>query len=184
MNAFRRLMVGLVLVLLAPASWAQCANAATPSCQVYTSCFAKQCPCKGDADEYFENYGAKYCKRFLDNAAFSTAGRKWRDKTLVCLQEAIVPQLDLSANPACNCKQMRNVAFKSHVDCYTQPGSSICDLPMADVKAIAQTVDAKDAFTIDGGKQMAAVAAVCVAKSADAARKAAWKAIQDAAKLP
>src|SRR3954447_21355906 len=90
---------------------AQCASAAQPNCAVYASCFAKQCPCTGDANEYFISYGEKYCRRFLGDDNFSDVGKAWRDATLVCLQEKIVPKLDLSATPTCNCATMRAFAF-------------------------------------------------------------------------
>ena len=66
---------------------------ASPSCDVYTLCFATYCPCTG-ADEDFRTYGKKYCECFLGLNTVSAAGVKWRDETLVCLEEAIVPEAE------------------------------------------------------------------------------------------
>nr|GFC73449.1 hypothetical protein [Tanacetum cinerariifolium] len=93
---------------------ADCQNSTSPSCEVYESCFAKYCNCKQREDEYFETYGAKYCKAFLGNINFSDAGTKWRDSTLRCLQESIVPRLDLEHPDACNCKAIKDFAYESH----------------------------------------------------------------------
>jgi sulfite reductase alpha subunit-like flavoprotein len=178
LSSFSRIVaVLLCFVSVCTQANAQCSNAATPSCQVYTQCFAKYCPCQGDPDEYFERYGAAYCKSFLAAANFSEAGKQWRTKTLVCLQESIVPELKITIPPsACNCSKMRSFAFDSHVSCYTQPGASICDLPLADVLEVTRIIKLKDALTDDGRKQTARVAKKCAATAAEDGRRAAWKA--------
>lgn len=140
---------------------AQCASAASPSCAVYSSCFERYCPCSGPSN-YFTNYGLKYCRRFLMEDGWSDAGRRWRDRTLVCLQEAIVPHLPIGAPATCNCDEMRDLAYNSHVQCYTQPGASVCDLPASDVRRIWEIVDSGDLFDAYGLRQMAAVVAICL----------------------
>jgi hypothetical protein len=168
--------IALTIALLSYArlAGAQCSNSATPSCNVYEQCFAKYCPCDNDPNEYFLSYGQKYCQRFLDNANFSDAGKAWRDKTLVCLQESIVPKLDISEQPVCNCGGMKNFAFQSHVSCYTSPQHSICDLPVADIKEIGAIIDIKDAFSSDGWKQMKEVVKVCSTSAKDGTRRSLW----------
>ena len=158
-------------------SAAQCVNTAKPSCGVYKVCFAKYCPCAGNADEYFESYGLKYCERFLDAAGFSPAGLAWRDSTLSCLQESIVPKLDISAAPKCDCKSMKSFAFKSHVQCYTKPGNSICSLPVSDINVIRGIIDLKDVFNSDGWAQMKQVATICQTSAPDDHRKVLWNTI-------
>lgn len=172
-----------LLVALPFGAQGQCANAVTPSCSVYETCFAKYCPCDGKPSEYFRTYGLKYCKAFLANTALSTQGKAWRDSTLVCLQESIVPKLDISANPSCNCEQMRTIAFNTHVACYTKPGASICDLPASDVAAIAKTVDIQDLVDAAGWQQMRDVASRCEANAPDDGRRASWKAMAKVLKL-
>ena len=162
---------------------AQCANAVSPSCDVYESCFSKYCPCDGKSSEYFRTYGLKYCKAFLANTALSAQGKAWRDSTLVCLQENIVPKLDISTKPSCNCDQMRATAFDVHVACYTKPSASICDLPTSDVTSIATTVDIKDLIDAAGWRQMRDIAARCETSAPDDGRRAAWTAMARALKL-
>lgn len=162
---------------------AQCANSVTPSCDVYESCFAKYCPCDGKPTEYFRTYGLKYCKAFLANSSLSAQGKAWRDSTLVCLQESIVPKLDISVNPKCNCGEMRTLAFNTHVACYTKPGASICDLPSSDVTAIAKTVDIKELVDGAGWRQMREIAAQCEASAPDDGRRTAWKSMAKILKL-
>ncbi|MDI1270556.1 MAG: hypothetical protein PSV40_15820 [Polaromonas sp.] len=171
------------LVCSAQAAIAQCSNSATPSCDVYEKCFAKYCPCDGRPDEYFRSYGLKYCRAFLGNTALSPKGKAWRDSTLICLQEQVVPKLDISTSPSCNCGQMRAFAFESHVDCYTKPGASMCDLPASDLASIAKTVDLKDMFDAAGWRQMRDVAARCEARAPDDGRRSAWKAMAAALRL-
>jgi hypothetical protein len=128
----------LGLMYFAPTALAQCANNVVPSCNIYATCFAKYCPCNGD-DEYFLSYGKRYCDQFLGLPDFSSEGKKWRDKTLICLQEAIVPKLDISNKPVCDCKIMKQHAFVSHIRCYLAD-PSICSLPATDKLKILNAV--------------------------------------------
>ena len=178
-----KVLLASVLAAGGSSSRAQCANAVTPSCAVYESCFAKYCPCDGKPTEYFRTYGLKYCKAFLANSSLSSQGQAWRDSTLVCLQESIVPKLDISANPTCSCGEMRTFAFNTHVACYTKPGASICELPSSDVTAIAKTVDIKDLVDGAGWRQMRDIAAQCEASAPDDGRRTAWKTMAKVLKL-
>jgi hypothetical protein len=141
---------------------AQCANPITPSCDVYKSCFAKYCPCTGQQTEYFLSYGLKYCEIFLNKgASLSDSGRKWRDVTLRCLQEKIVPHLDFSESPKCDCASMRSIALKSHVECYTQERLDICGLDLKDITTILGMIDTKDLISTEALETMCEIAKVC-----------------------
>lgn len=183
MSSVLRALAGTLLGIASLDAYAQCANSMQPSCGVYESCFAKYCPCDGKPTEYFRSYGAKYCKSFLENKELSANGKKWRDSTLVCLQESIVPHLDISAAPQCNCSSMRQLAFDSHVACYTKAGASICDLPASDVKAIGTTADVKDLFDAEGWKQMRDISIICARNAPDDGRRAIWKGLAATLKL-
>lgn len=178
---YAALIVLTVNVLSSGTAHAQCVNTVTPSCGVYETCFAKYCPCQGESD-YFISYGKKYCEAFLGAANFSEAGRRWRDRTLTCLQEAIVPKLDISENPSCNCSEMRTIAFTSHIACYTQAGASICELGLSDLNEIRRIIDTGDVLSIDGMKQTKAVAVICKTTAPDDGRRTLWAAL--AAALP
>lgn len=177
------IVAGTALSTMATESIAQCANSVASSCKVYDSCFAKYCPCDGSPDEYFISYGKKYCSAFLANAKFSNAGEKWRDSTLRCLQEKVVPRLDLSDEPKCDCAKMKEFAFESHVECYTSSGASICDLGSGDLAEIAKTVDAKDLLDHEGWRQMLQVAGRCAKSAPDDGRRASWRSIESVLKL-
>lgn len=141
---------------------AQCASTANLSCGVYETCSEKYCPCEQTEHGYFIRYGKKYCERFLASSGWTEAYDNWRDKTLLCLQERIVPKLDIIEFPVCDCKAMKEHAFKTHVECYTQPGSSICDLPVADYLTIYNIIDNEDILGDEYAKaQFKAVMDIC-----------------------
>jgi hypothetical protein len=91
------------------------------------------------------------------------AGQQWRDRTLLCLQERIVPRLDISTSPVCDCKAMKDFAFRMHVSCYTQPDASICQLTGSDFKKIYDIIDVTDDLFKDpyGREQMRQVLEIC-----------------------
>jgi len=183
-NSFIALFLAFAMLAIASKrAAAQCVNTANPTCEIYTTCFAKYCPCQGDPSEYFQTYGKKYCQRFLSIQNFSASGKNWRNSTLKCLQETIVPDLDISDNPKCDCGRMKGVAYKSHVACYTKPGASICDLSATDINEIRKVIDTADLFTSEGWKQMGEVAKICVKTAPDDGRRTAWKAIDTVLRL-
>ena len=141
---------------------AQCSSSQTPSCAIYDTCFEKTCGCENSQYPYFISYGKKYCERFLISASWSPVGATWRDKTLVCLQERILPVLPDSA-ALCDCKALKTAAFQIHVACYTQPGASVCDLGLSDWVTIYHIIDNRDLFSDPDSKaQILAVAHICV----------------------
>jgi hypothetical protein len=156
-----------VLIALAPTiateASAQCQTDAHLSCAVYNTCFDKYCPCENTNDGYFIRYGKKYCDRFLGSTGWSAKGNSWRDKTLFCLQQRIAPKLSIVANPTCDCKTMKQFAFQTHVECYTQPGASVCQLELSDYKKIYDIIDVTDDLFRDpyGRKQMRDVLSIC-----------------------
>lgn len=139
-----------------------CRNKSNLDCSVYTSCFAKNCNCDNSEHEYFRAYGKKYCERFASMTNLSESGRIWRDKTLYCLREVIVPMLDFSGSGSCDCKTIREQIFTSHVKCYTQPDASICDLPPNDMLNIFNIVDWKDTLSLETATQVIGVAKICL----------------------
>jgi hypothetical protein len=125
---------------------AQCVNSIESSCGVYSSCFAKQCKCSDSVDEYLISFGENYCKAFLGEHDFSDAGKAWRNSTLRCLQESLVPIILFENDKSCDCAKVKSFAYSSHVGCYTQPNASVCDLPMQDIGLIAKTIIFDKAF--------------------------------------
>jgi hypothetical protein len=155
--------LALITLSLSDSARAQCANARELSCGVYSACFERYCPCEKTEFGYFMRYGKRYCDRFLASTGWSEKGNKWRDKTLLCLQERIVPRLSITDPPSCDCKVMKDLAFRTHVDCYTQPGASVCELEFSDYRKIYDIIDVgadifKDAY---GRRQMREVLEIC-----------------------
>ncbi|MFB6451227.1 hypothetical protein [Bradyrhizobium tunisiense] len=156
-----------IILPVAQPAMAQCASTPHPSCGVYQTCFEATCKCEKSQYPYFISYGKKYCERFLASTSWTAAGAKWRDKTLLCLQERIVPVLPDSPG-WCDCKSLKATAFQIHVACYTQPGTSVCDLGKSDWWTILKIVDARDLFVDpDGRAQMLAVAKICAGNRPD-----------------
>jgi hypothetical protein len=156
--------IALLIVVAANSSSAQCVNSVTPSCGVYDSCFSKLCACDSSPYEYFKSYGKRYCEVFLDLPKLSTKGKIWRDSTLRCLQESLVPKLPPDGQAAsCNCQKMQTVAFDSHVACYTQASNSICSLSGNDWFLIFKASDPITSLKDQNSrKQMLEVAKICL----------------------
>lgn len=188
-RAIGSIVLGLMSWVWAFTTSAQCASTAELSCNVYPSCFAKYCNCTGSPDEYLLQYGKRYCDRFLAATGWTAAGQKWRDRTLRCLQERIVPNLSITDPPTqCDCKEMRGIAFKTHVECYVgdkaQP-DSFCQLPTSDLNKIRTIVEPKDAFgSKEARQQFAAVAEVCIPVRAEAEASALLKIIKTLLERP
>ncbi|WP_174999076.1 hypothetical protein [Rugamonas aquatica] len=175
MSNWFRCVLFIFVIFCEKYALAQCVNSATPSCGVYTQCFAKYCNCSTSSSEYFISYGKNYCERFLGNTKFSKEGEKWRNATLVCLQEAIVPHLEITEPvKACDCPAMRKVAIDSHVGCYTQPSNSICNLPTEDLVEIGKIVALKDIFSKEGWDTMKQIAAKCKTTAGSADKRDRW----------
>lgn len=139
---------------------ASCLKPKPNECGFYRECLEEKYHC-GDSG-YPLAYGEKYCHRFnsLNESNLSPEGLKWRDATLVCLQEDLVGRL-LSPSYVANCDQLKQVAYNSHPRCYTQPGNSICDLSPIEWAKIGNVVDGKDFFTVPSAIQMKEVLKTC-----------------------
>ena len=174
-------LYALALAILIPIeASAECVNTSTPSCGVYETCFANRCSCSDSKNEYFISYGKKYCEVFLNLPTLSSAGMKWRDSTLRCLQETIVPRLPPDGQAStCNCKSMQTIAYDSHVMCYTKPGASICNLPAADWVEILKATDPVGTLSdAKGRRQIVEVSKLCLPVLAGDAKAAAKKIIE------
>ena len=157
----------LPLICLLPGhARAQCQNSVKLGCNVYNICFERYCPCSADKN-YFTNYGKKYCEKFLGRSDWSAQGATWRDKTLLCLQESIVPKLNFDHPEKCDCAKMKDFAFQTHVSCYSQDSASICRLPASDWAKIIETIDTADLLDSYGARQMLSIVNVCIEQRAE-----------------
>jgi hypothetical protein len=97
-----------------------------------------QCERGPHDDSYPIRYGLKYCQRF-SSVSLNDAGRRWTSATKLCLQQRLSEFL--RSNPRPSCRALSDFAFSSHPACYTQPGASVCDLPLGTKARIGTIVD-------------------------------------------
>jgi hypothetical protein len=135
-----------------------CVNPEPNTCDYYSQCLEKYLPC--GAKGYALGYGKRYCHRFLRENRFSAQGEIWRNATLICLQRELAFR-DWDSDPL-TCREIKDFAFDSHPVCYTQPGVSVCELDVPDLKLILNTIDGPDFLSLRGLKQMKAVARICL----------------------
>ena len=104
------------------------------TCNWYPNCLERVHPCGPDG--YALGYGFKYCTLFeaANASVLSPRGLAWRDLTLVCLQEALLPLL----NRSITCPDILSFAYETHPICYTQSG--VCHLPASDWRAIEHII--------------------------------------------
>lgn len=156
-------IIWLVSILFSTGVCAQqCVNPVKPNCDFYSQCMEATCRCGFGSTGYAVSYGRKYCQKFLGEKALSAAGVSWRDATLRCLQEKLVAVLPMNG-AACDCSKLQSAAYDTHVGCYTQSGSSICDLPETDVLKIKNLVDDSDKSDAAGLKAILQIAGRCIA---------------------
>lgn len=154
------IVAALVAISLEPA------RAQSPTlhraCDLYRQ-LDRRCAC-ARADNYFRDYGQKYCERFLASTGWSRAGLQWRDRTLTCLKNEL--RRHVTRARGCDCAAIRAFAFESHARCYTQRAESVCRLPLSDLGRINRIVDAADA--IYGSPQTLAITLACVWQNGNA----------------
>ena len=57
---------------------------------------------------------------------------------------------------------MKEFAFQTHINCYTQNAASVCKLPVADWTKILSIIDAADFIDIYGARQVVATLEICI----------------------
>ena len=152
-----------------------CVNPTLPDCEFYTKCVEATCKCGfSSSSGYALSYGKKYCELFKGETNFSAQGKKWRDSTLRCLQEKLVSELPTSPD-RCDCADLQQKAFRSHVECYTRSEASICDLPISDAVVLNRLIDNSNKFDTEGIRAISGVGKVCLLQSAkDMTNPALW----------
>jgi hypothetical protein len=169
MSAIRGMSIRVLLVAACTgiATLASCGilaarpfNKPSLSCGFYDRLDA-YCGCRG-ADGYLIGYGRRYCDRFLNSSGWTPAGTKWRDETLICLQKSLARTVLQGPPGACDCAKTRDIAWQTHISCYTQPSASVCDLPLSDLTRIYRIIDAADLLSPDGFSQALAIASICM----------------------
>ncbi len=142
-----------------------CMNPTTVSCDFYEKCVESKFAC--GASGYAIGYGKKYCQEFIklntvnsNYGLLSGQGLSWRNSTLMCLQKEL-GQFLFTSNSSISCSGISNYAFDSHVNCYTLPNYSICDLPVSDWKIISSIPSGQDLLSIQSAKQIGKILLTC-----------------------
>lgn len=144
-----------------------CASPHTLDCSFYSACLERSTPC-GDSG-YALGFGEKYCTAFR-SAKLSPTGQKWVERTMHCLQEALVPEVLAAGSlsspraSAARCEEVFDKAFASHPACYTAKESSVCFLPPSDVVTVLDTIGIRELLTRRTGAQMTHTVGLCVAQ--------------------
>ena len=157
-TTIRALAVALFAAMLAAP-----AHSAPRACDLYRQ-LERRCHCA--ADNYFANYGRKYCERFMQSAGWSPAGLRWRDRTAACLTGEL--RGFLAHARGCDCADVKAFAFSSHARCYTAQPASACRLPLSDLARIYSLVDAADLFDPLGMRQSLAITLTCAWQNGNA----------------
>jgi Stanniocalcin family len=136
----------------------ECMDPRPNTCTFYTECLNRRIPCGSDG--YPIGYGLHFCNAFLHSAApkMSTRGKTWITKTMLCLQQRLVPFG--SGERRTTCPNLKSVAFGSHPGCYVSSG--LCTLPPTDWVTIVKTVSLKELFgSLDALKETLKTAEGC-----------------------
>lgn len=124
---------------LAPRLQEQCLHPVANTCTFYPDCLEAKVHC--GAAGYPIGYGLKYCEAFTKaRPTLSAAGKAWVTKTMLCLQDDMVPYAT-GTKKAANCAALQKAAFATHPSCYVDSG--VCKLPPSDWIIIVKTVSPK-----------------------------------------
>ncbi len=155
---------------------AACAEPITRNCAHYAQCVDAAIACGENG--YALGFGERYCNAFR-RTDFSEKGVAWVDSVMLCLQRALVPEVEAATQgfahanrapaPAATCSALLDTAFATHPACYTQPEASICFLPPSDLAKVFGVIGAKEVFTARTSKQIATTITTCVGQLARAA---------------
>lgn len=133
-------------------------NPTGANCDWYTRCMEMARPCGPTG--YVMSFGYPYCQKFAAAKDLSPIGVQWRDKTMNCLQKALVPMLGASGPFSKVCAEIEQTGFDSHVECYTST-PSICSLPWPDLFNIMSIVG-PGFLNPTGYSQAAKVVSMCL----------------------
>ncbi|CAG2213220.1 unnamed protein product [Mytilus edulis] len=115
---------------------ARCYSPSGTDCTWYKDCLERKYECSKSNDDYAMAFATKFCNLYTKHySRFSTNGKTWINAVRKCLQVTLVPIL----RPwrSLSCKEVKELAFDSHVPCYVnpdanRPGISICHLGPSD----------------------------------------------------
>lgn len=122
----------------------ECSDPVPDSCSFYVDCLEDRnfdCGPSG----YPLAYGQVYCEKFeAAKPFFSAKGQIWVSDTMLCLQQALIPEATGAADAVQGCAALSTKAFGTHAECYVQSG--LCGLGVSDWLIIIETVGITNLF--------------------------------------
>ena len=137
----------------------ECYSPSGTNCGWYENCLERKYQCRGTEDDYAMEFATKFCNLYNENfAKFSVEGQTWIDAVRKCLQVSLVPII----RPWCSksCKEVKQIAFASHVPCYVLPNKqdpsiSMCNLGITDQLKVFWTI--KSSLVMSVGSSLEAM---------------------------
>ncbi|VDI31811.1 Hypothetical predicted protein [Mytilus galloprovincialis] len=131
----------------------RCYSPSGTDCTWYQDCLEEKYKCSGSKDEYAMTFATKFCNLYTEHyGKFTTDGQTWVNAVRKCLQVTLVPIL----RPwrSLSCKEIKELAFDSHVPCYVHPndkipGVSICNLGPSDIFSVFWTLKSSILMSVD-----------------------------------
>jgi len=140
----------------------ECTNPVSDTCAFYIDCLEHRTfPCGPTG--YVLSYGQPYCQKFTAaRSLFSPKGQAWVFDTMLCLQQALVPEATNATGAVTGCSALATKAFASHAKCYVDSG--VCKLGVRDWLLIVEIVGINSVImSSDGIKAAMQAIADCVA---------------------
>jgi hypothetical protein len=137
------------------------------TCEYYSCVEDERISC--GAEGYPIGYGVNYCEKLsalefhpartsLGALTFPGDGNVWRDEVRTCLQEEMEDYF--AKTNEVTCEGLREFAFNSHPNCYTQ-SPSFCELTVESILKVGLTIAPKDLLTSESLSQVATTAMIC-----------------------
>lgn len=112
---------------------------------------------------YLVGYGYKYCQKFFQTETkFNEEGKAWTRCVRKKLTNFLIPKYKENKE---NCDQIKESAFKSHVDIYVDCG--FCKIALSNKMALYSTYDKNDFLSITAADQVTKTIGKCLGKPVD-----------------
>ncbi|KAJ7212452.1 hypothetical protein C8J57DRAFT_1141464 [Mycena rebaudengoi] len=126
-------LVSLPLAVMAQNS-TKCATPIRDDCTFYTECLEAKYNC--GTEGYPISYGFHFCTKFAESRSkLSSEGQAWISNTMLCLQNALVPEATGAPGAEATCEDLKTKAFATHAGCYVDSG--LCSLPLKDWEKVS-----------------------------------------------
>lgn len=73
----------------------------------------------------------------------------WADEVRICLMKELYPHVRHNS-----CKQLKSIAFESHVPCYLESGKGFSEIALSNKQALWNVFQLTDFLSVDAVKQV------------------------------